>query len=548
MKFRCKPISVLLLAVFLLLSAGFVKNSDLFFQIKKQLTIFSDVFKEVSTQYVDEIEPETLIKYSIDSMLEVLDPYTVFIDEGEQQQMEILSSGSYGGIGVETGFSGNQIVVIAPQDGYPAQRAGIRPGDIIEQINGTDITGSTPEEIQRLTIGDIGTSIELVIRRPGIEQPIIFTLEREQIEVKNITYSGRIGPYEGIGYIQLARFGQKTSEEIRQVLLQMHEEETLQGLILDLRNNPGGLLNEAVELVDKFVEPGITVVETRGRTDSQHNAFVTDEPALFEDMPVVLLMNNGSASASEVVAGALQDLDRAVILGENSFGKGLVQTITPLSYNTSLKMTVSKYYTPSGRSIQSIDYSDRTGGDLITDADSLRRKFYTRNGRSVFDGKGIQPDITIEEDGSNLMQLALQKENEFFLFINGKLREYEDPPEEMPDRYFDEFASYLVQKKFNYETPVDRQLNQMEANINSFSSPSAAERNLEELKALLRDFKISQVYENQPFIEKELQLEWIAQTAGKNQRNRQMIDFDKTVQQAAELLNDMEAYHDILEP
>ncbi|MEX0648161.1 MAG: S41 family peptidase [Balneolaceae bacterium] len=551
MKSIYRPLSVVLMAVFLVLLLGFVRNGDLFFQIKKQLTIFSDVYKEVATQYVDEVSPETLMKHSIQAMLDSLDPYTVFIDEGEQQQMEILSSGSYGGIGIDADFSGNQIVIIAPLDGYPAQRAGLKPGDIIESINGVSTAGATPEEVHQLTIGDIGTTLELTVRRPGLEQSLNFELERERIEVKNITYSGRTGNNGEYGYIQLARFGQRTGEEMRSELLKLRNDRNLQGIILDLRNNPGGLLNEAVEVVDKFIEPGVTVVETRGRFEMQNNAFIADEPALFEDLPVVVLMNNGSASASEVVAGALQDLDRAVVIGENSFGKGLVQTVSPLSYNTSLKITVSKYYTPSGRSIQSVDYSNQRHENNSTVPDSLRRQFLTKNGRNVFDGNGIEPDIFHRGDDSSLLQVALLKNNEFFQFINQELAASETgEPEnrDLPDRIFEQFVRYLLDNRFDYETPVNKHLEALRSNIKNFSNSNSAEKNLDELQALLRDHKISQIYENQEFIEKNLHLEWISQTKGLQERYEAMLEFDEQVQHAVELLGDSVQYHNILVP
>lgn len=550
MKAVFKPFYILILGGFLLFSAAFIQNGDLFFQIKKQLTIFSDVYKEVATQYVDEVSPETLMKRSINSMLETLDPYTVFIDEGEQQQMEIISSGSYGGIGIDAGFKGNQIVIIAPLDGYPAQRAGLRAGDIIEEINGVRVSGFSPEEVQQLTVGDVGTTVSLKIRRPGIEQSINFELERERIEIKNITYAGLLGDHDQFGYIQLNRFGQQTAEEVRSELLTMNEKNSdLQGLILDLRNNPGGLLNEAVELIDKFIEPGVTVVETRGRLDAHNNAFVTEEPAIFEDLPLVVLVNNGSASASEVVAGALQDLDRAVVVGENSFGKGLVQTVRPLSYNTSLKVTISKYYTPSGRSIQSVNYSgfDEVDGNVVPD--SLRRAFKTKNGRVVFDGRGIEPDVKFEDQQTSLLEISLQTGNQYFFFINELLNDPSyDGNENIEDQLFDKFASYLIEQNFSFEMPVDSHLDALASNIDQFSQSSSAEKNIDELKALLRDYKISQIYENQDIIDKNLKMEWLSQTVGQDERNKAMLEIDEQVLKSLEILEESSEYLSILRP
>src|SRR6056297_3719243 len=304
-----------LLIILLAVTLAFTQVNDLFFQLKKQLSIFSDAYKEVATLYVEEVSPERLMTTGLNAMLNELDPYTVFIPEGEQQQMEIISTGSYGGVGIDAGFRGDDIVVIAPLEGYPADRAGIRPGDIILEINNVSIAGITPEEVQQLTLGDPGTEITLTIQRIGMDELLEFNLEREQIEVKNVEYSGRLDNNKDVGYIKLTRFGQRSAEEIREKLLEF-KNDSVKSLILDLRNNPGGLLNEAVEIVDKFIGPGVTVVETKGRIQSENSTFVSDEPPVFEDLPVIVLMNEGSASASEVVAGAFQDLDRAVILGE----------------------------------------------------------------------------------------------------------------------------------------------------------------------------------------------------------------------------------------
>jgi carboxyl-terminal processing protease len=533
----------MLLAVLLISSAAFIQNDDLFFQIKKQLSIFSDVYKQIAIEYVDEVSPEEFMRIGIDSMLEELDPYTVFIAEGEQQQMEILSSGSYGGIGIDAGYRGDDIVIVAPLEGYPAQRAGLRPGDIIKEINGQETANLTPEEVQQLTIGDVGTSIRITIQRPGISDDLEFELERERIEIKNINIAERVGSRNQYGYVQLVRFGQQASEELRQELQRFSAEGEFEGLILDLRNNPGGLLNEAVAIVDKFIQPGVTIVETRGRRDEHNTTISSSEPALFSDLPIAVLINSGSASASEIVAGALQDLDRAVVLGSKSFGKGLVQTVKPLSYNTSLKLTISKYYIPSGRSIQSIDYSSDLQESSQTEQ---RREFKTKNGRTVYDGLGIEPDLDFEENGNSMLDVALKRENKYFFFVNEMIIGGEDSA--APDDLFDKFTSSLIQENFTFETPVDRHLAEISSNLRSFSQPESAKTGIEELKALSRDYKISQIYDNQETIERELMAEWINQTKSGMEKNRELLKLDELVNESINLLGNNYKYQSILRP
>lgn len=533
----------------LVASVAAVRTNDIYFQIKKQITIFSDIYKEVATQYVDEMPPEPLMQRGIRAMLESLDPYTVFIDEGDQQQLEILSSGNYGGIGINAGFRGDRIVVIAPMEGYPAYRSGVRPGDIILKINGTDTNGMTPDEVQQLTIGDVGTDISLEIERAGIEEPMTFQLERERIDVKNIAYSDKIGSEKDVAYIQLMRFGQNASEELRSELLRFQELGPMNGLILDLRNNPGGLLQEAVKIVDKFIEPGVPVVETRGRHQEQSHVYTSNEPPIFDDLPIVVLLNNGSASASEVVAGAFQDLDRAVILGETSFGKGMVQTIRPLSYNTSLKLTVSKYFTPSGRSIQAVEYTHNKDNPERIIADSLRKEFATKNGRRVFEGMGIEPDITVKDLSTSLLEVTLMQQNHYFFFVNDYIsRLPENEQQEIPEDMFNKFVEYLDQQNFDYRTSADRQIEELQNSLDLFSDEEEAEERLNELEQLVQKRKKESLAGNRERIEQVIELEWVARVKGQQERVKASLPSDRYVQQGLSLLSRRAVYDSILRP
>ncbi|MGB0348137.1 MAG: S41 family peptidase, partial [Balneolaceae bacterium] len=422
--------------------------TDIYFLIKKNFTIFSETYENVALEYVDQVDPEVLMRNGLTAMLETLDPYTVYYNEAQNEQAEILSRSNYAGIGIDAGYRDGQVVVVAPMEGGPADLIGIRAGDIILEIDGVPTDGLQPEEVQNLTLGEIGSFVKLTVQRFGFDTPLEFEIERKSIEVKNVTFSDRVGEQGEFGFIRLAQFGMNAGDEIRTAISELQSESELQGLVLDLRDNPGGILGEAVSIIDKFIEPGISVVETRGRIAEYNQSYETQEPVFF-DKPVIILMNGGSASASEVVAGALQDLDRAVVLGERSFGKGLVQIVKPMPYNTSLKITISRYYTPSGRSIQSVAYTHNAQNATINREEIANRVFRTRNGRPVNEGRGIEPDIEMLTPPPTLMEVALFQQGSIFDFAT----QYESANtdflfDELPDDIFETFIEFLESGDF----------------------------------------------------------------------------------------------------
>ena len=546
-KMRKIVVAATVIAVSLSALIGATRNSDIYFLIKKNFTIFSEVYREVSLNYVDEVNPEKLMRKGLNSMLESLDPYTVFIDESQNQDIEIITRGSYAGVGLDVGMRGDKIVVIAPMDGYPAQQKGIRAGDIIKQVNDVDVASLTPEEVQNLTMGEPGTSLTLTIERYGIEEDLVFELNRERIEVKNIAHSDLIGPEKDIGYISLSRFSQNTADEIRKAIENFQKEGSLNGLVLDLRNNPGGLLDEAVKTVDKFVDPGLKVVETRGRLSQHNSTFRTEEPALLSSTPLVVLQNEGSASASEIVAGALQDLDRAVIVGEQSFGKGLVQIVQPLSYNTALKITTSRYFIPSGRSIQSITYTHDDENSAVIKPDSLRNSFKTRNGRTVYDGEGIAPDVEVKSPVPSLLETELMKGSHFFFFANQMASERDTfDADAISDEMFAAFRSYLENKNFSYETESERYLTGVEKRLGEQVASTDVKAHIDAIDQAIEKKK-KQDFENQNSeLKRALYLEVISRFEGNSGRIKASLRWDPAIDEALKVINNKNRYRDIL--
>lgn len=517
--------------------------TDIYFLIKKNFTIFSETYENVALEYVDEVDPEVLMRNGLGAMLETLDPYTVYYNESQNEQAEILSRSNYAGIGIEAGYRDGQVVVVAPTEGGPADNMGIRAGDVIISIDGVMTEGLQPEEVQNLTVGEIGSTVILTIQRFGLDQPLEFEIERKSIEVKNVTYANRIGPNNDIGFIRLTQFGMNSGDEIRDELMALNADGNMQGLVLDLRDNPGGILQEAVKIIDKFVEPGITVVETRGRIAEYNQSYETQEPVLF-GKPVVILMNGGSASASEVVAGALQDLDRAVILGERSFGKGLVQIVKPMPYNTSLKITISRYYTPSGRSIQSVAYTHNARNASISREEIANRVFKTRNGRPVNEGRGIEPDIEKESETAGLLEVALYQQGSIFDFATQFENENDSfEATELSDEIYDDFLSFLQISDFNMNLEEQYLLDELQASMQGIEG---AGPHIEGLQTAIEIKKQQMFEEHEALIREILFLELVSRYNGQTERTKASLQFDEQLQDALSLIYDASQMEAIL--
>jgi carboxyl-terminal processing protease len=396
------------------------------------------------------------MKKGIDAMLKSLDPYTTYIPESEIEDFRFMTTGQYGGIGALITKRGDYVYISEPYEGFPAQKAGLMAGDKILEINGVSAKGKTTEEVSKVLKGQPNTAVSLLVERQNLDKAFQLSFDREKVTVKSVPYSGFVA--DGIGYIKLRSFTRNCSKDIKDALVALKEEQSLKGLILDLRSNPGGLLNESVNISNIFIEKGEEIVSTKGKIKEWEKVYRATQKAVDTQTPLVVLINQTSASASEIVSGVVQDLDRGVVIGNRSFGKGLVQQSRKLSYNTQLKVTIAKYYTPSGRCIQALDYSNRNeDGSVGKIADSLKTAFKTKNGRTVYDGGGIEPDIKTEKSPiSNIAISLIQKRLIFdyatdYRHSNEKIAAAEDY--QFSD--FEDFKLFLSDKEYEYHTKTE---------------------------------------------------------------------------------------------
>jgi carboxyl-terminal processing protease len=437
---------------------------DISFELVKNLDIFTSVMQELNKNYVDEIQPGSLTKTAIDEMLKSLDPYTEFIPESDIEDYKLMTTGQYGGVGALIQKLDSFVVVSEPYEGFPAYNAGLRAGDIILEINGVSIKGKSTQEVSDMLKGAPDTDVEITFKNIFDDNIKKVKLTRKEIKLPEVPYYGIVAPH--IGYISLSSFTMNCSNTVKDALLKLKENDPkLQGLILDLRNNGGGLLNEAVNIINIFVPKNTEVVSTKGRLPEANRVYKTMQAPVDLEIPLCVLINENSASASEIVAGALQDLDRAVIIGEQSYGKGLVQNIVNLPYNSKLKVTIAKYYIPSGRCIQKIDYSDKTNGVGRQISADEQKIFFTKNKRPVKDAGGILPDIDVKIDSISAFTAALYVGQHIFKFAT--LYSIKHPTIPQPDQFklsdadYNEFIAYMKDKEIKYSSPLKMELDKL---------------------------------------------------------------------------------------
>jgi len=458
--------------------------AEKYFEIAKSLDIFSTLFKEVNAYYVDEVDPAKLIDQGINGMLENLDPYTVYIPEDESESFSIQTTGQYAGIGALIGIVNNKTVVTHPYFGFPAYRAGVRVGDEFVLVDGKDMRGKPSSAVSAALKGKPKTEVELVLHRPGLKDDIKFKIARERIKITNVVYSGMIDATTG--YIKLDDFTPGASKEVEEAVVKL-KNSGAKKLVLDLRDNPGGLLYEAINIVSIFIPKNKEVVSTKGKAAEWNKTYVSLNEPVDTEIPLAVLTSGGSASAAEIVAGALQDYDRAVLIGEKTFGKGLVQTTRQLAYNAQLKVTTAKYYIPSGRCIQALDYTHRqSDGHVNRFADSLKAEFKTAHGRKVYDGGGLDPDVKIEPETFGSAATELLTSVMLFEYASLYCAENTAPTSlkgfRLSDAEYNKFVAWVKTQKFEYSDALDKRADDLIA-------AAKTEKIYGELSASLNDLK-----------------------------------------------------------
>lgn len=536
---------LLLIMVCLFPWFSFIQRSPLdnkSFEIAKNLEIFVDVYKNLNQHYVDDLDPATIMNVGLDAMMKSLDPYTRFYSETEIENYRFQSEGKYDGIGARIAKIEDQVTVIETYEGGPAVAAGLRPGDKILTIDGLPLENKSNEEVKDILLGTGGSEVVLGIQHYGSSDKESITVKKGEINIKNVPYYGMID--EEYGYIALSTFTAQAGRNVRGALLElMNNNKQLKGLIFDLRGNGGGYLREAVEVSNVFLPKGELIASTKGKVLEEHKSYKTLKDPVSTDLPVVVLIDGNSASASEIVSGALQDYDRAVLLGERTYGKGLVQITKKLPYNNQMKLTTSKYYIPSGRCIQSVEYD--TEGEPIIIADSLRSKFKTRNGREVLDGGGVKPDIPLPQEINPEILQHLRENYMIFQYANEYYYQNKSipPVEEFEYTEYKDWMNFIEERDFHFQSKAQSALADLRA---SLGQNQKFDKEIKSIDLGLEKLKSEALTSYQKVIQQEIGKEIASRYYLQKGKILYALQHDPQIEKAIEVMKDEKSYQEIL--
>ncbi len=541
-------ILVLTLSLSILIPLAFV--TDNLFEVSKNLDIFATLYKEVNTYYVDDIEPSKFMRTGIDAMLNSLDPYTNYISEAEIEGFRFQTTGKYGGIGSTIRKFGDYLAIAEPYEGFPAFKAGLMAGDIILEIDGKSTKGKTTDEASKILKGSPGTTIKLLIQRPGDKNTLVKEFKREEIKINSVPYHGMLN--SEIGYIRLSQFTEQCGKDVADAVKDLKAKNDLKGIVFDLRGNPGGLLNEAVNIVNVFVDKGQMVVSTKGKVAEWDKEYKALNEAVDTKIPVVVLVNSGSASASEIVSGAFQDLDRGVVVGQKTYGKGLVQSTRQLSFGTQLKVTTAHYFTPSGRCIQALDYAHRNeDGSVGKIDDSLKTTFKTKGGRLVYDGGGVDPDILFDAPKFSPISKSLIEKNLIFDFATQYRQQHEIIAEakdfKLSDADWNAFQNFIKDKDYDYTTKTEDALKSLQKNAESEKYFDAIKSDYDLIKNKIGHDKDQDLQKNKDEIYKLIQQEIVGRYYYQNGRMINALNNDSEILKAMDVLSNIPLYNSTLQ-
>ncbi|MCF8240895.1 MAG: S41 family peptidase [Melioribacteraceae bacterium] len=538
---------LILFPLIVIIFAGFVRSdNDIYYQMSKSIDIFGRVYKEVTLNYVDKVDPEEFMLAGIKGMLESLDPYTTYIGAEQQGDIDVITKGKYGGIGATIGLRNQKVTIVDLIEGYSAQRQGMRIGDVIKEIDDVEINKHNYDDLGSFLKGEPGSIVKVVIAREGEEQDIIFNLIREEIELKNLTYYGFVPENSGNAYLKLSGFSRTAGDEIKDALLELKKENEIESIVFDLRGNPGGLLDAAIDVSEKFLERNHLVVSVIGKDTVTAKEYFSSEEPVSGTTKLVVLVDEGSASASEIVAGAIQDHDRGIILGQVSFGKGLVQTLLPLSYETSLKITTARYYTPSGRCIQKINYSENN--DVVEYESQKLAEFLTDNNRKVYAGGGITPDTLVSNMSDSYQVKNLLAKGMFFkfatMFYNADSDISLDSIDE--EELFNQFLEFLKSEDFEFVSKSKRLLNELKAAIKEEEFNGEILSTVTNLDERIIEIETEELINYKLEIISNIKEELASRIKGRSARIIESLKSDNQFETALELLADSKVYESLL--